>query len=74
MIKESNLFDGFMCGCGTNILIKDEETLYYQIPNDIVVKMSKLAFECKINSVLEGKNALFFEGESIKNPRVQKNY
>lgn len=53
-------FDGYICGCGTYIEYHHQNIFHTELPYDLRKKVIQMTFECKIETVLEGKNGVYF--------------
>lgn len=54
-------FDGYVCGCGTYIHYKGKSILERSIPHETCVDIVKKLREYKMNGILEGLNAVYFD-------------
>lgn len=54
-------FDGYVCGCGTYIRIKEEVLLYKTLDSFTCAKIIQLLRHCKIEAVLEGREDAYFD-------------
>ena len=57
-------FDGFICGCGTHIIYKDEELFHTTLSPDLMHSILQDLREHKIEAVLEGKTAVYYNYNS----------
>lgn len=57
-------FDGFICGCGTHIVYKDEELLHTEFSPELMQSIIHDLREYKIDAVLEGKTAVYYDYNS----------
>lgn len=64
MIKDVG-FDGFVCGCGTNIYFQGNEIYHQTLEEDIRRKIINLAYLYKVDCMLEGKTATCFKEEML---------
>lgn len=62
MIKDVG-FDGFVCGCGTNIYFQGKEIYHQTLDVNTRRKIIDLAYLCKVDCMLEGKTAVCFKDE-----------
>lgn len=53
-------FDGYICGCGTYIQYRNKEILHAKLPQSLRQTVIQKSFEYHIDTVLEGKNAVYF--------------
>ena len=56
--------DGFLCGCGTHVVVGDETIYHHQIPHDEGVKMRRDILACGLDGVLEGADACYMNRDS----------
>lgn len=56
-------FDGLVCGCGTYIEYEGKELLHNQIPKEQCRQYAKLLKEYGYQTVFEGKERIFMEGD-----------
>lgn len=56
-------FDGYVCGCGTNIYCGRKEILYRPHPHDVIMKIVKRARETGVNLLLESRDMVAFDLE-----------
>lgn len=63
-IKELN-FDGFVCGCGTNIYLQGKEILTQELGNARSKEIVKDLMACGIDGILEGKNYIYYRKECL---------
>lgn len=54
-------FDGYVCGCGTNIYYNDEPLLANSISLKKCTEIVKKLRECKIDGICEGANGVYFD-------------
>lgn len=59
-IKELN-FDGYICGCGTYIELKNEELFHKSLGVDLSRRIANKLREYKIDSILEGKHGVYYD-------------
>ncbi len=53
-------FDGYICGCGTHIILHDKTLYHNQIPQEIQRRMEDIFCEAKVQGVLEGTEHCYF--------------
>ena len=56
-------FDGLVCGCGTYIEYEGKEILHHTLTKEQSISYAALLHEYKFQTVFEGKDRLFMEGE-----------
>lgn len=61
IIKEMG-FDGFVCGCGSQIYMDGELVHASTIPHDLCVETVKMARECEVPGVFECPDRLLYDG------------
>ena len=57
-------FDGYICGCGTNVEYNKEELLYHTIDKDECRRIAELMRKCNVTPVYEHKNGYFFDDKA----------
>lgn len=70
VIKEVG-FDGYIYGCGTQIVYHNQEITHNQLNQAIRKHVIELSFECKVYSVLEGKYSMYFPN-TLRNDFVKE--
>ena len=53
-------FDGFLCGCGTHLIYKDEVVFHHSIPYERGRKILQSMKECNVEGFLEGTDDMYF--------------
>ncbi len=53
-------FDGYLCGCGTYILFKDEVLLHHHLPKEVQQSVLNLFYKYNLQGALEGTKDVFF--------------
>lgn len=53
-------FDGYLCGCGTYILFRNEVLLHNHIPKNVQESILNLFFKYNLQGALEGTTDVFF--------------
>ena len=64
MIKDIG-FDGFVCGCGTNIYFNNKEIYHQTLDLNTRQKIMQLAYLHKVDCLLEGKHGTYFKSELL---------
>lgn len=54
-------FDGFIYGCGTNVVFRGEELFHQSLPDEVAERLVKMVRQCGIDAILEGKKASYFD-------------
>ena len=67
-------FDGYLCGCGTNLYVDGKEILYVTIPSDKVFEIIRTAEVCRTYLVLEGRDTAYFMENSMEHPIARQWY
>ena len=62
--------DGYVCGCGTNVIFHGEDLFYDDLPAPLRQRIINASFECKVENVLEGKNGIYFP-ETLQDPYIR---
>lgn len=57
-------FDGYICGCGTNIEYNNKELLYHTINKEECRRIAELMRECNVTPVYEHRNGYFFDDKA----------
>jgi Cof subfamily protein (haloacid dehalogenase superfamily) len=57
-------FDGFIYGCGTHIIYKEEVLFHTELTKELIQSLIKDLRELKIEAVLEGSKAVFYDYNS----------
>ncbi|MCD7840464.1 MAG: Cof-type HAD-IIB family hydrolase [Erysipelotrichaceae bacterium] len=63
-------FDGYVCGCGTYVEYHDRVIYHNTLSEDIRKLVIQLCFQCRVDAVLEGKDAVYFT-ENIRHKELQ---
>lgn len=56
-------FDGYVCGCGTNIFLGDQELLSAKLSNELCAKVAKTVRRYKVPVFYEASDAIYFDYE-----------
>lgn len=54
-------FDGYVCGCGTYIVIDDKEVYHHCLTRERCVEIARLAKACKLEGIFEHANKTCFD-------------
>lgn len=57
-------FDGYVCGCGTEILLHDEVIFHNDLPKDIRFGIKDILQQTKIQGAFEGRRACFYDSSN----------
>lgn len=60
-IRETIGFDGYLCGCGTNIWFQGKELLHKSCSKELADHVKDALYRYKIDAGLEGKCGVFFD-------------
>lgn len=52
-------FDGYICGCGTHIIYKEEVLFHTELPQDLIRSLIKDLRDYRIEAVLEGSEKVY---------------
>lgn len=69
LIKEFP-FDGYVCGCGTEIIFHGETLFHCDIPREIRFGIKDILKKTNIQGVLEGRQSCFFEDREDAFPPI----
>lgn len=58
-LKDPEIFDGIICGLGTNIYMNGEELLHHTLGVEESMRIMNLALSCQVEAVFESKTALY---------------
>lgn len=61
-------FDGYVCGCGTQIILGGREIFHYEIPGPIRLAIPSLIRKSGFVGALEGRSKIYFDYEDTSNP------
>lgn len=64
--------DGYLCGCGTYILLGDKELYARSIPHQRGLEIKRLLEHCKLEGILEGKGGCHFRRDVSPMPRLEQ--
>lgn len=67
-------FDGYLCGCGTNLYIDGKEIFCVRIPSARAQEILQSAVRYHVNIVFEGRDKVYFEEQSLKNKHAKLFY
>lgn len=69
-IKELN-FDGYVCGCGTNIYFQEKELFQKELGKEKSKEIVKDLYRYHIDGILEGKHNVYYRDECL-HPQVHR--
>ena len=64
-IRSMNL-DGYICGCGTEIIINNKTVFHNKFDNEVYTKMKFLVEECRMNALYEASDSMYFGEQSFE--------
>lgn len=67
-------FDGYICGCGTEIVLYGEEIFHYQLSPKTRFSIKDILGQCRIQGVLEGRKHLYYNTSETMIPPVEAVY
>lgn len=67
-------FNGFLCGCGTDIVYNGEHLFYRDVPEEEGRPFLELVSRCNMDAVLEGRNSIYFRDRHSRFPAVTEIY
>lgn len=68
-------FDGYVCGCGTNIYYKNQELLYKGQSHEVTMQILKQARKTEADILFESKTEVVFDMERpLRNPEAKRQY
>lgn len=63
-------FDGYVCACGTYILLNNELALYKHTENAVCAKIVDLARTCRMDIVFESWHGIYYDPKEIRLPET----
>lgn len=63
-IREAG-FDGYVCGCGTYIVVDDKVLYHHKLTQKRCVEIAELARECKMQGIFEQANQTCYDKDSL---------
>lgn len=68
-------FDGYICGCGTNIYCDGKDVLYSPRTHEVIMKILKIARETDIDILFESRAQVCFDlSRPLKHPSAIRQY
>ena len=64
--------DGFLCGCGTYVRVKDEVLYHHVIPHERGLQIKKDIDDCGLDGVLEGLGGCYMHEAPSCLPQVER--
>lgn len=71
-VREQIAMDGYLCGCGTYILLGDKELYARNIPHERGLEIKRLLKTYKLEGLLEGKDGCHLCREITGMPRLEQ--
>lgn len=68
-IKHEVEADGYLCGCGTCIVVDDEILYSHHIPHELGVQIKQSIIDHDMDGILEGTEACYFQN---REPRIER--
>lgn len=54
-------FDGYLCGCGTEIIYKGKSLMHHTLSKDVCCEMAMLVRECNVSPIYERSDMMFYD-------------
>lgn len=67
-------FDGFLCGCGTDIVYNGKHLFCRDVPEEEGRPFLELIARCNMDAVLEGRDRIYFQDHKSRFPAVTEIY
>lgn len=67
-------FDGFLCGCGTDIVYSGEHLFCRDVPEEEGRPFLELIARCDMDAVLEGRDRIYFQDHKSRFPAITEIY
>lgn len=68
-------FDGYVCGCGTNIYYQGEELMYHHQNHEMVLKLLEAARETDVDILFESREEVVFDlSRPLRDSKASKLY
>ena len=64
--------DGFLCGCGTYVRVRDEVLYHHVIPHERGLQIKRDIDECGLDGVLEGLGGCYMHETPSRLPQVER--
>lgn len=65
-------FDGYICGCGTQIIFKEEELFHSCIPEDRYPYLMKLLKDANMQGIFESPTSIYYEDRPDRYPAISE--
>ena len=59
-------FDGFVCACGSYIMIDGKRVLYHHTPDDVCALVRPLAENCDLDIIFESWHGIYYDHSKLK--------
>ena len=63
-------FDGFLCGCGTDIIYQGKDLYYWEASQEETMMVIRAVRDCNMGAVLEGRDCIYFRDRSPRFPQA----
>lgn len=67
-------FDGFVCGCGTDVFIGEKELFHREFSHEKGQRIVELSRECRIDILLEAKEGVYFDWDYMTSRPCREQY
>lgn len=67
-------FDGFVCGCGTNVFIGEKELFHREFSHEKGQEIIELARDCRVDILLEARDGVYFDWEHMVSRPCREQY
>lgn len=71
-IRQAIAMDGYLCGCGTYIILGDKELYARKIPHERGIEIKAILAKHGMEGILEGKGGCHFRRETSPMPRLEQ--
>lgn len=70
-VKRQIEADGYLCGCGTHIIVGDQVIYRYFIPHEEGVRLKRDIVEFGLDGVLEGAESCYMRSQTSRFPEIE---
>ena len=71
-LEETLPADGFLCGCGTQIVVKGESRFHRTLSRERGEEIKKLLSDCRLAAWLEGEGGVWFPDDEPRTERTRR--
>lgn len=71
-VKDLVEADGYLCGCGTFVMVEGEVLYSYRIPHERGLQIKRDILSCGLDAILESSEACYFRRETSRMPVVEQ--